>query len=554
MRLSVLKVSIPVLMLAVFQTGDCGFSGRFVRKAKEMSNMTPMQEIEARRNFWAEVEGQPVAQPASVSREALVAEKKEDPKPTAQQEEKKESLNNEASSSASRKAPAAEEKEDSKPTAQQEEKKESLNNEASDEESKTESNSDTETEARWSIPQVRTKEYFELLGTNDETTKEGTIWYFVRGLGKYDDETGPEALDKLLSAHDYFKILRNYQDLSWKALKAVVDTREKEDEKAMAVYVALLQAVQRAQAVLKVENDLIDALNNERSIDDLEKIIKDSGLSEIESLQIDMELIRNILSDAGLGRFDSSYQDVMNTIAEMQEVFLKLYSDKEFNNFKPDSEIRANLEALKQKVENISGQVDQSQGLIQTMFDRWNVCQEFLKNFNGSENVRGAVENILNRKDSIRDEISNLFMVLANKLPGVNRHIKELSEEVNYGNPTEAQANSFTREQCEESVKSGIIVATNFSHKAFSYGTPEATAYRSIRDKVEVEGRDIEPAKNRESSGLQHALRVLISNNAKLFKDVEFVRSIREDLMSLRSICDMDASHVKAMFTVISNL
>ncbi len=71
MRLSVLKVSIPVLMLAVFQTGDCGFSGRFVRKTKEMSNMTPMQKIEARRNFWAEVEGQPAERPAPAPQSAV---------------------------------------------------------------------------------------------------------------------------------------------------------------------------------------------------------------------------------------------------------------------------------------------------------------------------------------------------------------------------------------------------------------------------------------------------------------------------------------------------
>ena len=73
MKLKVLKVSFPVLMLIVFQTGSCGVFGKLAKLRHEMSHMTPQQRIEAFHNFKAQVEGRPVQPAPAPVRPAPVA-------------------------------------------------------------------------------------------------------------------------------------------------------------------------------------------------------------------------------------------------------------------------------------------------------------------------------------------------------------------------------------------------------------------------------------------------------------------------------------------------
>lgn len=518
----VTKVSISVLSFMIFQTGSC-MSGKALRAAHaagQSAKLGEPRDVAIRRALDAcgnqELQGQRRRQEERARQEA---------ERRRQQEEAR---------------------------AKQEEKKENLNNKASDEESKTESNSNTERESRWSVPKEGTKEFSELLGTNDETTKEGTIWYFIRGLGGYDEVTGPKALQKLASAHGYLEILNNYDRIvSWIELKRLVDERHDETEKVMAVYRAVSRAVEESAEILRVENQLIDALNEGKGLDDFEQIFKDSGRTESKNLQSDMEFIKNILGDGGLNKFDSAHERAQNILAEILGLFRFLYSDERFENLEEDYVIGENWELFRSRLEGIAGKVDEGQRLVQTMFESLNTCRGFVDEFNNSERVQEAVSGVLNRKNSRVKEVSELFMSHAGRLPQIN-DLMQRFDNIDYKKLTEDAANNLASKQSERAIKSNVIFSEAFSKSIDS--EDEILAFNNIWEAVRNSKGGLKQASKRRSKGKAVQLRTLISQNRGLFSKVEFVRSIKKDLMSLRSICDMGNSGVRVMFTVISSL
>ena len=130
--------------------------------------------------------------------------------------------------------------------------------------------------------------FAKLMGTNDENTNEGSIWYFIRNLGTYNDKTGQEALKKLISSHKCFELLKNV-DLSWQSLKELVD-KSPEDKKAKAVYDRLMEAKKAKELKNKGSNeddDQSSESNGESSGPELKLSINDKifvyGKSELFS-------------------------------------------------------------------------------------------------------------------------------------------------------------------------------------------------------------------------------------------------------------------------------
>ncbi len=64
MGLRMLRISVPVVMLVMAQIGSCGVFGQLAKLDRQMSHMTPQQQIRADEEFWARVEGRPAPQPA----------------------------------------------------------------------------------------------------------------------------------------------------------------------------------------------------------------------------------------------------------------------------------------------------------------------------------------------------------------------------------------------------------------------------------------------------------------------------------------------------------
>ena len=93
------------------------------------------------------------------------------------------------------------------------------------------------------FPLYGSEEYSALIGANDESAAEGTIWKFIRGLGGYNTETGKNALNTVLLSHKYLNALINSNNLSWEHLKSLVDAESNEDKKAWAVYSAFAKAL-----------------------------------------------------------------------------------------------------------------------------------------------------------------------------------------------------------------------------------------------------------------------------------------------------------------------
>lgn len=99
----------------------------------------------------------------------------------------------------------------------------------------------TTTWAKTDVPQALTARYDALVGTNGETTGENTIWKFIRGVSEYDETTGPVALGKLLD-HDYFESMTPLAGaFDWSTLKDAVNAVAGEDQKVDAVVNALTE-------------------------------------------------------------------------------------------------------------------------------------------------------------------------------------------------------------------------------------------------------------------------------------------------------------------------
>jgi len=400
MKLNILKVSVPVLMIMMFQTGNCGFAGKFVRRATEISNMTPLQQVEARRSFWAYVEGRPApaaTAPAPAPRVANVDDSNGNNRhnpPKNSNGNGQGGLNNaegENQTDNNRHNPPKNSNGNDQLGSNKRQKEarktvlrfvqnfgeydnvtgqealrslvsshkcfellkdadwdeyglswESIKNFLNEKRSKKKNNKSIADSLYDKL--LSASNFAKLMGTNDENTNEGSIWYFIRNLGTYNDKTGQEALKKLISSHKCFELLKNV-DLSWQSLKELVD-KSPEDKKAKAVYDRLMEAKKAKELKNKGSNeddDQSSESNGESSGPELKLSINDKifvyGKSELFSTNDASKdsFISDIVNSFKVEEKGSEYTNENETKYEKQCGICALDLDSEEEKSIPDN-------------------------------------------------------------------------------------------------------------------------------------------------------------------------------------------------------------------------
>ncbi len=95
---------------------------------------------------------------------------------------------------------------------------------------------------------------------------------------------------------------------------------------------------------------------------------------------------------------------------------------------------------------------------------------------------------------------------------------------------TEEEVNRLTPEQCQEAVKQGIICKENFFTFAIGEEKKEQDAclriIRAVKKKKQL--REMKVVGNQENFSAK--MRILLTQHSDLFRDLEFVRTIKDDL------------------------
>ena len=90
--------------------------------------------------------------------------------------------------------------------------------------------------------------------------------------------------------------------------------------------------------------------------------------------------------------------------------------------------------------------------------------------------------------------------------------------------------NEMTQEECQEKVKNGIIDKEHFFRLSLDNKKKINKAVKSIINAVKNKNGKTSQVEKRQDMGNAPKLRMLVALNSNLFKDVEFVRSIKNQL------------------------
>jgi len=136
----------------------------------------------------------------------------------------------------------------------------------------------------------------------------------------------------------------------------------------------------------------------------------------------------------------------------------------------------------------------------------------------------------------IQEEINQLK---ANGQSGTGSTISDTSSQTNkvtfnFENITEEDVKKLTQEQCQLAVKQGVIDHEKL-FSGFQVNRNDKKTFDNIKEKVREKRGQVKQADN--SKNYRDKFKALIDSNKELFKDVKFVKEIKEYLKKLHKRC-----------------
>ncbi len=279
---------------------------------------------------------------------------------------------------------------------------------------------------------------------------------------------------------------------------------------------------------------------------DIIAIIESKFLSGLQQKTLNnMQDAHNLLAGYGYIKvLGDDYAIITAIMGKSKEDFAQSYRDG-INLIKP---IQDNLSKNDKSSLNLAKQdIAKLKQIVLDLNKYMNDWKNQLKISTASQ----AIKNALDNKLSVRQ--SRQIDILEQNLTNLEQHAVKLEQSINAQNGNSGQqidyfsltldvAQNLTQKQCEEAIKAGIINKEFFSLGINSSDGDLTTAANNIINAVVERNKDKNAniVKKFESKGYIVLLRILITQNSDLFKDLDFIRAIKNDLMSFKTQYEED--------------
>lgn len=213
---------------------------------------------------------------------------------------------------------------------------------------------------------------------------------------------------------------------------------------------------EKKKTVEDVRKEFIDAINSkkkqgEKRIDTLKKIFENSGLTKNEELKKEMNLFESIFGES-LHKFKSDWKDKWSPL--MREVSEKLKENfyNEDNSLKDGSELQGKESLVSDLSEKVAKLENALSEMKKDVFGPW---FDKVEESSVNEGVKKVLRSKLGERETWLGRNQGEVSEYRAMLRLISQRISESS--ISYKNPTFEQAKKFTKEECEEAIKSGVI-------------------------------------------------------------------------------------------------